>query len=167
MDWWIVGHLMTLYEGQLLLCSVGHMRALSCSVNLNGVVPYSEVNLLLPTFSWRSHGKPWKILIIVTSVLVEIRTEHVLNTGKSVTGWTSVFGGLETKVWALSKEGFEVFTAVVMRSINFWDMPATCLLDGLLNCSSTLKMEPIRSSETSGVTQRTTRRHIPEDDTLH
>jgi hypothetical protein len=28
-------------------------------------------------------------------------------------------------------------------------------------------MEAIRSSETSGVTQRTTRRHIPEDDTLH
>jgi hypothetical protein len=28
-------------------------------------------------------------------------------------------------------------------------------------------METIRSSETSGPTQRTTRRHIPEDDTLH
>jgi hypothetical protein len=27
-------------------------------------------------------------------------------------------------------------------------------------------MEAIRSSETSGATQRTTRRHIPEDDTL-
>jgi hypothetical protein len=44
---------------------------------------------------------------------------------------------------------------------------ATCLLDGLLNYSSTLKMEAIRSSETSGATQRTTRRHTPEDDTLH
>jgi hypothetical protein len=52
--------------------------------------------------------------------------------------------------------GFEVFTAVV----------ATCLLAGLLNYSSTLKMEAIRSSETPGATQRTTRRHIPEDDTL-
>jgi hypothetical protein len=31
----------------------------------------------------------------------------------------------------------------------------------------TLKMEAICSSETSVVTQRTTRRHIPEDDTLH
>jgi hypothetical protein len=40
------------------------------------------------------------------------------------------------------------------------------LLNGLLNYSSTLKMEAIRSSETSGATQRTTRRHIPEDDTL-
>jgi hypothetical protein len=33
--------------------------------------------------------------------------------------------------------------------------------------SSTLKMEAISSSKTSGTTQRTTRRHIPEDDTLH
>jgi hypothetical protein len=39
--------------------------------------------------------------------------------------------------------------------------------NALLNYSSTLKMEAIRSSETSGATQRTTRRHIPEDDTLH
>jgi hypothetical protein len=46
-------------------------------------------------------------------------------------------------------------------------MLATCLLDGLLNYSSTLKMEAIRSSETSGAIQRTTRRHIPEYDTLH
>jgi hypothetical protein len=35
------------------------------------------------------------------------------------------------------------------------------------NVSSTLKMEAIRSSETSGITQWTTRRHIPEDDTLN
>jgi hypothetical protein len=84
---------------------------------------------------------------------------------------------------------FGVFTAVVMKSIIFWDMTpcsplnctrrfggtyrlhlqgqlATCLLAGLLNYS-TLKMEAIRSSETSGAIQRTTRRHIPEDDTLH
>jgi hypothetical protein len=33
--------------------------------------------------------------------------------------------------------------------------------------SSTLKMEAICSSETSVETQRTTRCHIPEDDTLH
>jgi hypothetical protein len=33
--------------------------------------------------------------------------------------------------------------------------------------SSTLKMEAICSSERSVETQRTTRRHIPEDDTLH
>jgi hypothetical protein len=32
--------------------------------------------------------------------------------------------------------------------------------------STTLKMEAISSSETSGTTQRTTRRHIPEEDTL-
>jgi hypothetical protein len=35
-----------------------------------------------------------------------------------------------------------------------------------LNNSTTLKMEAIRSSETSGTTQRITRRHIPEEDTL-
>jgi chromosomal replication initiation ATPase DnaA len=33
--------------------------------------------------------------------------------------------------------------------------------------SSALKVEAICSSETSVETQRTTRRHIPEDDTLH
>jgi hypothetical protein len=33
--------------------------------------------------------------------------------------------------------------------------------------SSTLKMEAIYSSETSAATQETTRRHIPEDNTLH
>jgi hypothetical protein len=40
------------------------------------------------------------------------------------------------------------------------------LLVGLLDFSSTLKMEALCSSETSVATQRTTRRHIPEDDTL-
>jgi hypothetical protein len=60
---------------------------------------------------------------------------------------------------------------VVLKSIIFWDMtlcipPATCLLVGLLDFSSTLKMEALCSSETSVATQRTTRRHIPEDNTL-
>jgi hypothetical protein len=45
-----------------------------------------------------------------------------------------------------------------LKSIFFWDMT--------LNYSTTLKMEAIRSTETSGTTQRTTRRHIPEEDTL-
>jgi hypothetical protein len=44
---------------------------------------------------------------------------------------------------------------------------ATCLLAGLAEMfSSTLKMEAICSSETSVASQQTTRRHIPEDDTL-
>jgi hypothetical protein len=56
-----------------------------------------------------------------------------------------------------------------LKSIIFWDMKPC----SLLSCwfaepiSSTLKMEAISSSETSGATQRTTWRHIPEDDTLH
>jgi hypothetical protein len=44
---------------------------------------------------------------------------------------------------------------------------ATCLFVGLLDFSSTLKMEALCSSETSVATQRTTWRHIPEDDILH
>jgi hypothetical protein len=94
---------------------------------------------------------------------------------------------------------FEVFTAVVMRSIIFRDVTPCSLLRcnrrfggtyrlhlqgrrknfqqepacHLLTCwfllkmfSSTLKMEAICSSETSVASQQTTRRHIPEDDTL-
>jgi hypothetical protein len=45
-------------------------------------------------------------------------------------------------------------------------MKPTCLLVGLLDFSSTLKLEALCSFETSVATQRTTRRHIPEDDTL-
>jgi hypothetical protein len=45
-----------------------------------------------------------------------------------------------------------------------------CTLSFLLRCRDhntiILKMEAIRPSETSGTTLRTTRRHIPEDDTL-
>jgi hypothetical protein len=43
---------------------------------------------------------------------------------------------------------------------------ATCLLVFAELISSTLQMEAICSSETSVETRRTTRRHIPEDDTL-
>jgi hypothetical protein len=45
--------------------------------------------------------------------------------------------------------------------------PLCSLLVGLLDFSSTLKMEPLCSSETSVATQRTKQRHIPEDDTPH
>jgi hypothetical protein len=41
---------------------------------------------------------------------------------------------------------------------------ACCIFAELI---STLNMEAICSSETSVETQQTTRRHIPEDDTLH
>jgi hypothetical protein len=46
-------------------------------------------------------------------------------------------------------------------------LTATYLLVGLLDFSLTLKMEALCSSEKSVATQRTTWRHIPEDDTLH
>jgi hypothetical protein len=57
--------------------------------------------------------------------------------------------GLQRYFWLTSVYyvGFEVFTAVVLKSIFFWDMTP---------CSA-LK----------GTTQRITRRHIPEEDTLH
>jgi hypothetical protein len=69
---------------------------------------------------------------------------------------------------------FEVSTAVVMKSIIFWDVtPCSLLGCHLLTSwslpklfSSTLKIEAICFSETSAVTQQTTRRHIPEDDTI-
>jgi hypothetical protein len=80
--------------------------------------------------------------------------------------------------------GSEVFTAVAMKSIIFWDItPCSPLgvnrrfggtyrlhIQHLLACwflaeliSSPLKMEAICLSETSVETQRTTRRYIPED----
>jgi hypothetical protein len=52
--------------------------------------------------------------------------------------------------------GFEVFTAVVMKGT----MLARWFAEPI---SLTLKMEAICSSETSVITQHTTRRHIPED----
>jgi hypothetical protein len=63
--------------------------------------------------------------------------------------------------------------------IIFWDMTpcspvsftgkqaGACLLVFAELISSTLEMEAICSYETSVETQRTTRRHIPEDDTLY
>jgi hypothetical protein len=60
-----------------------------------------------------------------------------------------------------------------MKGIIFWDMtPCSPLNCHLLarwfakSIPSTLKMEAICSSETSVETQRTTRHHILEDDTL-
>jgi hypothetical protein len=61
----------------------------------------------------------------------------------------------------------EVGTAYCCRlKIEILLSNTNCLLAALLNYSTTLKMEVIRSSERSGITQRTTRRHIPEEDTL-
>jgi hypothetical protein len=81
--------------------------------------------------------------------------------------------------------GFEVLTAVVMKSTIFWDITPCCPLKvnrrfggtyrlfsacfhaGSCSAySSTLKMEAICSSETSVEFQPTTWRYIPEESTL-
>jgi hypothetical protein len=67
---------------------------------------------------------------------------------------------------------FEAFTVVTMKNVVFWDV-ALCrsCVDPPANASAslanfaTLKMEAIRSSETS-INTRPTQRHIPEDDIL-
>jgi hypothetical protein len=101
------------------------------------------------------------------------------------------------RVMLLDFVRFEVFTAMVMKSIIFWDVTPYSLLrcnrrfggtyhlhpEGRRNnlfclspayllviagiIPSNLKMEAICSSETSVATQQTTRHHIPEDDTFH
>jgi hypothetical protein len=68
--------------------------------------------------------------------------------------------------------GFEVLTAVVMKSANFWDITLCSLLPAftLVSClaySSTLKMEAICCSETSVDFQWTTWRYMPEVSTLN
>jgi hypothetical protein len=51
--------------------------------------------------------------------------------------------------------GFEVFTAVVLKSIFFWDMTPCSALSGTRRFGGTYLLH-----------LRTTRRHIPEEDTL-
>jgi hypothetical protein len=70
--------------------------------------------------------------------------------------------------------GFEVFTAVTMKNAAFWGV-APCRCGRLNRCFggsslvdfSTLKMEAIRSSETSVQSTTSTRRHTPEGGILH
>jgi hypothetical protein len=78
--------------------------------------------------------------------------------------------------------GFEVFTVVVMKRIIFRDMTPCSpfsfnrrfggtyrfhLLNEEIGSASKQVARAICSSETPVETQRTTRRHIPEDDTLY
>jgi hypothetical protein len=113
-----------------------------------------------------------------------------------------VYRAVSTQRTMFKYVGFEVFTAVVMKSIIFWDMTPCSPLSFNQRSGGTyrlylqrrknrfsnvgfevftavvmkssaepiylaLKMEAIFSSETSVDTQRTTRRYIPEDNTLH
>jgi hypothetical protein len=68
--------------------------------------------------------------------------------------------------WPIGTDSYPLFPIYTQVFPRVSILIATCLLAGLLNYSSTLKMEALRSSETSGTTQLTTRRHIPEEDTL-
>jgi hypothetical protein len=66
-------------------------------------------------------------------------------------------------------KGWSRHNALDLYSGGAWfeSRPPACLLVFAELISSTLKMEAICSSETSVETQRNTRCHIPEDDTLH
>jgi hypothetical protein len=76
-------------------------------------------------------------------------------------------------LWGMIWVGFEVLTAETIKSRRIRrarNQGESRWRTELVSCSdyfSTLKMEAICSSETSVETQRTTRRYIPEDDTLH
>jgi hypothetical protein len=63
---------------------------------------------------------------------------------------------------------FEVFTAVTVKNVVFWGVALHTPADAGSPFAdfSTLKMEAIRSSETS-VNPGSTQRHIPEDEVLH
>jgi hypothetical protein len=64
--------------------------------------------------------------------------------------------------------GFEVLTALLMKTTIFWDITPPVFT--LVSCPayfSTLKMEAIGFSEMSVDSERTTRRYIPEDGTLY
>jgi hypothetical protein len=92
--------------------------------------------------------------------VISQKTEQCITTTVRTSNLTPTFFNLLAQHLSVGQKHSES-----MKSIIFWDM-TTCLLADLLNYSSTLKMEAISSSETSGTTLRTTRRHIPEDDTL-
>jgi hypothetical protein len=69
--------------------------------------------------------------------------------------------------------GFEVFTAVVMNSIIFCDMTPCSPLSFNRRFGGTYRLHLqgrrnrlSKTSKQAGETQRTTRRHIPEDNTL-
>jgi hypothetical protein len=65
------------------------------------------------------------------------------------------------KTWIVV--GFEVLTAVVMKSTVFWDITPAFMLVSCPSYSSTLKMEAICSSKKLVDFQQTTWRYIAED----
>jgi hypothetical protein len=69
--------------------------------------------------------------------------------------------GVSTKLVHI---GFEVFTAVTMKSVAFWDVTpyGSCKYRRLGGTDRRVMMEAIRSSETPALT-RATRCNIPKD----
>jgi hypothetical protein len=119
----------------------------------------------------------------IAECLTKDETGVILKEGASASIWTNYLFGVRTQhpntnnfngiIWTV---GFEVVTAVVIKSTIFWDITPCSPLKvnrrafTLVSCSaysSILTMEAICSSETSVDFQRTTRRYIPEDSTLH
>jgi hypothetical protein len=69
---------------------------------------------------------------------------------------------METELQASTYPLFPIYTGFLAGG--FFCLPPACLVIFAELISSTLKMEAILSTETFVETQRTTRRHIPEDD---
>jgi hypothetical protein len=140
-------------------------------------------------------GSRWRWAVKFTSWQLQPTGKESTVIISWIGGWVGPRVGLDTGKKVNFFVGFEVLTAVVMKSAIFWDItPCTPLsvnrcfegtyhlhLQGWENWFSkkpawkqvascwtffTLKMEAICSSETSVDTQRTTRRYISEDGTL-
>jgi hypothetical protein len=82
----------------------------------------------------------------------------LITSDRPVTSWFDVlvlFAWFNKNVH--TNVGFGVLTAVVMKSTIVWD----------ITLCSPLKMEAICSPQTSVDFQRTTRRYIPKDSTIH
>jgi hypothetical protein len=161
----------------------------------------SESGCVIPSVGNLTDGKSYAFMFEfpISVRMREIHSKHDISVYLANWRWHTlvpildgVYEAILWNKWTISRlklgtslfsyVGFEVFTAVVMKSIIFWDETPcslfSCNFGGtgachlhtswfLLKFFSTLKMEAICSSETSVASQQTTRHHIPEDDTLH
>jgi hypothetical protein len=101
--------------------------------------------------------------------VVQIQSDLSIRLSFSTYEWRNSWAELTSKeyefgqliLWRVSSSG------IWRRVVRWVALDVSWLTRWFAELSSTLKMEAIRSSETSGATQRTTGRHNPEDDTLH